>query len=75
MASTMGNCRDCKHWDQGDPTWPWGSCSLALTLMGESQAHKGLAFARDEDRKRGWLQTSADFGCVQWAAKKEGGDE
>ena len=76
MANTMGNCRDCKHWDKGAPMGGWGLCALGHSAFGvarysEPQYSDSLAYAQGGgDHWGAWLNTKPDFGCVQWAAKK-----
>lgn len=66
----MGHCKECRHWDQGDPTWDWGHCVVADGLEGEAQYSDSLAYAQDVEFWGAWLKAHASFGCVQWAAKK-----
>lgn len=64
----MGHCRDCRWWETSGSR-SWGSCELAASVEGHDQHPESLATAHDGENYGAELVTSADFGCVQFAAK------
>lgn len=76
-ALSVGHCRDCRHWEKREgpgyrmkPHWQdVGLCRL--TVCGdEKPAHPNtLAFGGGIDDYCCWLDTKANFGCVQFEQK------
>lgn len=79
--ATCGHCRDCQHWHE--PTMPdpvharaaglWGYCRLAGIRVENVDPPDGtLAIASCvSEGIYGELETHADFGCVQFAARSD----
>lgn len=72
----MGNCKDCKHWQSPERlekiylhSFKMGRCELAGSSESYADHPESLAFAEDVESYSAWLNTSPDFGCVQWEAK------
>jgi hypothetical protein len=59
-----GLCEDCRHWEQMG-NYPYGVCRLLKNEpLAPDSPHKAKPL-------EGHLLTARDFGCVQWASKKE----
>lgn len=75
----MGHCKDCNWWDRWDDTHlgiPFndeGFHICALTWPGEKRevTDRALFFATTGYLDETWVQTSPEFGCVQFEAKME----
>ena len=64
----MNQCRDCRWWREYDWEPPCGECDLANLLDGKETHPGSKAFAAAVHGET-WLETTPDFGCVQWEAK------
>jgi hypothetical protein len=62
----MGNCKDCRWWEQNPNLLVVGACALA----GDEHEGKSLAQAIGREPGEGWLSTSAEFGCVQFETRE-----
>lgn len=69
------HCRDCQHWGRyykGKAYWQDVGLCVLTVCKDEKPAHPNtLAFGGGMDDYCCWLDTKADFGCVQWAPKAE----
>lgn len=67
----IGRCKDCRHWKRdraGSGTrTEWHACALADSDNDEAVYSGSLAIAQDVDMFEAWLETSPQFGCVQFA--------
>ncbi len=70
----IGQCKACQYWgadwDRGRPGW--GACRLTHTENDTADAPHSLAVGVEGHMEEAWLETRADFGCVQFAP--EGGE-
>jgi hypothetical protein len=73
-------CKNCKWWREGvmpiyhDKAIPkgWGDCELGESEGNKPMIKKTLAYANDYESYAARLQTSPNFGCIQFILKVEG---
>ena len=74
--TNFGKCETCKHWDDDKPSIQRRACNKIGTFDEAYDAqtlHTVPAIAFGEYGAH--LQTRADFGCVLWAPRGNGGGE
>lgn len=69
---TFGYCKNCHWWTKrSENDTQNGYCDLATSDWGDADHPESLAIARDSEPHSAWLETSPDFGCVQWKERTE----
>lgn len=69
MSETLKRCEGCRFWGRNAPKG--GRCQMNRTIPGavsDYLTHPGI-LGWDDPATRP-LQTSADFGCVLWEARR-----
>jgi hypothetical protein len=72
----MGHCKDCKWWNSPEimnsifhDKPAYGQCELTTSGSNQPFWPESLAVASSVSGYSGALNTSPEFGCVQWEAQ------
>lgn len=67
-----GRCATCRHWQRShlnhDPS-DYGACLITVVMAGgavRDDAKMWVMTTDESDTQNEWLETSDDFGCIQW---------